>query len=102
MVTVAASSPPSRRSCRHVLSRCHHRCPVARPPSSLREIEVEWREVEGELFVLPFTPPLLSHSGATAESHCCASPSKVESHDGAPFVLLWSAERGAHGWRKAS
>ncbi|XP_052109803.1 uncharacterized protein LOC127741442 [Arachis duranensis] len=59
----------------------------------LTETEVEWREVEGEQFALPFVPPLLSHSAATAGSHCCASPSKVESHDGAPFVLLWSLPR---------
>ncbi|KAL4287443.1 hypothetical protein AHAS_Ahas19G0186700 [Arachis hypogaea] len=68
----------------------------------LRETEVEWREVEGELFALPFVPPLLSHSAAAAGSHRCATPSKAESHDGAPFRLLWSAERGAYGWRKAS
>ncbi|KAL4315739.1 hypothetical protein AHAS_Ahas15G0215200 [Arachis hypogaea] len=32
----------------------------------LRETEVEWREVEGELFALPFVPPLLSHRAAAA------------------------------------
>ncbi|QHN82357.1 uncharacterized protein DS421_20g695110 [Arachis hypogaea] len=44
----------------------------------LRKTEVEWREVEGELFALPFAPPLLSHTTATAGSHYCASPSKAE------------------------
>ncbi|KAL4381181.1 hypothetical protein AHAS_Ahas04G0107800 [Arachis hypogaea] len=68
----------------------------------LRKTEVEWREVEGELFALLFVPPLLSHSAAATGSHCCASLSKAKSHNGALFVLLWSAERGAHGCRKAS
>ncbi|QHO34616.1 uncharacterized protein DS421_9g268470 [Arachis hypogaea] len=81
-----------------MLEEHNHRATVGPLPSSskeqrrttlgLTETEVEWREVEGERFALPFAPPLLSHSAAAAGSHCCALPSKVESHDGVPFVLL--------------
>ncbi|XP_025685338.1 uncharacterized protein [Arachis hypogaea] len=87
--TMSRASVTKRRREKARCWRSTTRCAAVGPlPSSskeqgrttlgLREAEVVWREVRGELFALPFTPPLLSHSAAAARSHCCPSPSKAE------------------------
>ncbi|KAL4329367.1 hypothetical protein AHAS_Ahas13G0293000 [Arachis hypogaea] len=90
MVAVAASSPPSR-SCRRVLSRRHHRCPGARPPSLLRGQQRE-RTSAGqgchqgeELCSTPPSPPSHNH-------HCEGSVAVIPVSPFVPFVAVAVAE----------